>query len=104
MNFFRKRDNKSRAGRLQELRLKRLKAEGQARLIKLERKEESRLEKAKATIKSDSPFEKAKAKLAVMKQKAASKTKKTSGMKLGGSLELGGNPDAYKVGGKQLKP
>lgn len=104
INFFKKRDNKSQAGRLQKLRQKRLKAEGKARLIKLERKEERRFDKAKATIKSDSPFEKAKAKLAAMKQKAASKTKKPAGAKLGGSLTLGGNQEAYKLGGKQLKP
>jgi len=102
IDFFKKRDNKSRAGRLQQMRLKRLKAEGQARLIKLEREEERRLDKAKATIKSDTPFEKAKAKLAEMKKQ--SQAKKPAGAKLGGSLTLGGNQEAYKLGGKQLKP
>lgn len=104
-NFFKKRDNTSRSGRLQRLKREREKKEGEARLIKLEDKEKARIRKARETIKQDSPLFKAKAKLQESYDKAKKKNGKR-GLNLGGSakLQLGGNKDAYQLGGQKGGP
>lgn len=102
-DFFKKRDNKSRAATLQGLRKERLKTEGKAKLIKLEEKEKDRISKARETIKQDSPLYKARAKL----KTNFDNQKKRKGMKVGGGekLRLGGKPGgAFSLGGKMPKP
>jgi len=104
-DFFKKRDNASRAGRLQRLKREREKYEGKARLIKLEDKEKARISKARETIKQDSPLFKAKAKLQKSYEESKKKNQKR-GLNLGGSskLQLGGDKDAYRLGGSKGGP